>query len=535
MPPSDESAPKHSPPDSDDPPGRNTESETSPEKEEDYTQRILKGASFIFSGSMIGKVVGLILQLVLARGFGKALYGLYTIGLTVLRLGQSVATLGLQNGIIRFGAPQYESGEAARLKGTFLAGGGIGLAFGTVIGLGLYAASPWLATHAFSSPEGISVELVARTIAIFGCGLPFYVLTYLASRMARAVGKMQVDTLLDSILQPALFLVLVGGVLLLGKNFTLALYAFLASTILAAGTGIYAIYRLFPPLLSRLSPEVEIRPLLRFSIPIVGVTLATMGLTYTDRLMLGILSTSEAVGLYQAAAVLSGQIHFILFAITAAFSPIISDLYHSGRLDALSSLYADTVRWIILLTLPAAVILFLFAPEILSLWGPEFRSGAPALRILTAAHFVVAGVGSVGHMLQMSDHQDFVFVVNASTAVLNIILNWILIQWYGAVGAALATGLSQALGDVLELAGLYYFLSVHPLRWNLWKPIAAAGLACTGTWPLYVMLSGFAEWIVGIPVFLLAYAAILYGLRLPTTDRAILEDLWRHSPLSSAQ
>lgn len=507
-------------------------SERSAESEDDYTQRILKGATFIFSGSTMGKVVGFILQLVLARGFGKALYGLYTIGLTVLRLGQSVATLGLQNGIVRFGAPQHESGNDAQLKGTFLAGGGIGLAAGTVIGVGLFAASPWLARRVFGTPEGVPVEVVAQTIAIFGCGLPFYVLTYLASRMARAVGKMQVDTLLDSILQPALFLVLTGAVLLLGKNFSYALYAFLASTMLAAGTGIYAIYRLFPPLFSALSPEGDIRSLLRFSLPIVGVTLATMGLTYTDRLMLGILSTSEAVGLYQAAAILATQMHFVLFAVTASFSPIISDLYHSDRLDALSSLYADTVRWIILLTLPAAVVLFLFAPEILSLWGPEFRDGASALRILTGAHFIVAGVGSVGQMLQMSDHQDYVFTVNASTALLNVILNWVLIRWYGVVGAALATGVSQALGDLAELLGVYYFLSVHPFRKDLWKPFIAAGIACAGTWPLYVTLPPPAEWIVGIPVLCLTYCGLLYGFGLHSRDRSILEGLWNQLPLS---
>ena len=533
MPPS-ESASEHSPLESDDPTDGDEKTDRAAKTQNDYTQRILKGATFIFSGSMLGKVVGFTLQLVLARGFGRALYGLYTIGLTVLRLGQSVATLGLQNGIVRFGAPEHEDGNEAQLKGTFLVGGGLGLASGTAIGLGLYWASPWLAQHVIGTSENMPVEIITQTIAVFGCGLPFYVLTYLASRMARAMGQMQVDTLLDSILQPAYFLILVGGVLLLGENFTLALYAFLASTILAAATGTYAIYHLFPPLFSDLSPEVKLRPLLRFSLPVVGVTLASMGLTYTDRLMLGILSTTEAVGLYQAAAVLSTQTYFITFAVTAAFSPIISDLYHSGRLDDLDNLYADTIRWTILLTLPGAAVLFLFAPEIISLWGPEFQEGVSVLRVLTVAHFIVAGAGSVGQMLQMSDHQDFVFGVNAFTAVLNVILNWILIRWYGALGAALATGFSQALRDLIEMRGLYYFLSLHPFRWDLWKPLAAATLAGAGTWPLYVALSGPADWAIGIPVFLSAYGGVLYVLKLHPKDETIIRSLWQHSPLSSS-
>lgn len=496
-------------------------------KGHDYTDRILEGATFIFSGSMVGKVVGLAIQLALGRGFGKALYGLYTTGMTVLRLGQSVATLGLQNGVIRFGAPAYERDNAAEVKGTFLAVGGLGLVSGTVIGIGIFLASPWLAGNVFTIPAGMDPALMERTISMFGLGLPFYVLTYLASRMARAVGTMQVDTLLDSILQPILFLVMIGGVLLIGQNFTLALYAFLISTILAAGTGIYAIYRLFPPLFSRLAPEVDIRALLRFSIPIVGVTLATMGVTYTDRLMLAILETPEAVGTYQPAAILAIQLNFILFAMTAAFSPIISDLYESGRFEDLASLYADTVRWIVSLTLPAAIVLIVFAPEIISIWGAEYRNGASALRILAAAQFVVAGMGSVGQMLQMSDHQDYVFGVNASMAVLNVVLNWILIQWYGVIGAALATGITTALGDTAEVVGLYAFLSIHPFRWPLWKPFAAAGLAILLTAPLYTLVSGPAQWALGIPTLLLSYGGVLFGLGLHPRDQSILEGLWR--------
>jgi O-antigen/teichoic acid export membrane protein len=505
-------------PTEEDRPEHPSERESSPSV--DYTERILKGSTSVFSGSMVGKVVGFVLQLVLARGFGQALFGLYSLGLTVLRLAQSVATLGLQNGIVRFAAPSYERDDTAHVKGTFLAAGGLGLAAGVAMGVGLFLSSSWLATAVFRNSD------MAWVIAVFSCGLPFYVLTYLASRMARALSKMRVDVLLDSILQPALFLVFVGTLLALGQGFTAALYAFLASTVLAAGAGVYAIYRLFPPLLSRLPATYEIRPLLRFSLPIVGVTLASIGMTYADRLMLGMLSTVEAVGAYQAAASLSVQMRFVLFAVTAAFSPVISDLYHNDRLEALSRLYADTVRWILMTTLPAAILFVTFAPEIMSIWGPEFREGAPLLRILAVAYLIVAGVGSVGQMLQMSDHQDFVFVVNTSMAVLNLALNWVFIQWYGAVGAAVATGLTQALGNVVEIVGLQYFESIQPFRWALWKP-AAATVATSGlAWLLSMHVPGSARWAVGIPVLLLAYGGLLVLLGLPERDRSILAALW---------
>jgi len=491
----------------------------------DYTERILKGSAFIFSGSMVGKIVGFALQLVLTRGLGKALYGLYTIGFTVLRLAESVSTLGLQNGIVRFAAPNHERGDTSRVKGTFLAGGALGLAAAVGVGALLFAASPWLASRVFNDPN-VEPQLVERTISVFAFGLPFYVFTYLASRMARALGKMQVDTLLDSVLQPALFLLLVGGVFSAGWGFTLTLYAFLASTVLAAGASVYAIYRLFPPLLSRHRPAFDLRRLLRFSLPIVGVALSSIGMTYTDRLMLGALSTSESVGLYQAAANLGVQLRFVLFALTATFSPIISELYHNGRHDALAELYADTVRWILVTTLPVAILFVVFAPEIMAIWGPGFRAGAPLLRILTAAYLIVAAAGSVGQMLQMSDHQDFVFGVNVTMALFNLILNWLLIRWYGVLGAAVATGLVQGLGNIVEVAALRYFTSIQPFRWTLWKPLLAGGLTGTGAWMLASFLPAPAHWLIGIPAVLLVYAGLLFGLNLHPKDRSIVEALW---------
>jgi len=486
----------------------------------DYADRILKGGGSVFSGSLIAKAVGFALQVVLGRSFGKTLYGVYSYGLSILRIVRELGTLGLQNGVVRFGAEHHESGDEAKLKGTFLAVGGLGLGAGLLLTTTFYFSAPWLTETVL---ENTTDPLIFR---LFAVGLPFYILTYLGSRMARALGKMRVDVLLDSILQPALFLLFTGVLLLFGQGFTAALYAFLASTMLAAGASVYAIYRLFPPLFSSLSPTFDLRRLLRFSLPIVGVSLASMGLAQADRIMLGPLAGEDAVGLYTAASKMSVQLRFVLFALTAAFSPVISELYHSDRLEALDQLYADTVRWIAVGTLPLAVVLIVFAPDIMALFGSDFREGAILLRLLAVAYIVVAGSGSVGHMLQMSDHQDFAFGVNASMAVANVALNWVLIQWYGVVGAALATGASHILGNLLQLAGLYYFINIQPFRWNLWKPLAAAVVSGGAAWMLYVQLATPSRWMIGIPLALLVYGGVLLVLGLVPRDQAIVHDLW---------
>jgi O-antigen/teichoic acid export membrane protein len=485
-----------------------------------YVARIIKGSGAVFSGSMVAKVVGFGLQIVLSRGLGPALYGVYSLGHVVLKVARDVGTLGLQNGVVRFGAPHHETGETAKLKGTFLATAGLGATAGIIIGVLLFTLAPWLAARLFEAGN------YTQVLRIFAVGLPFYVLIYLLSRMARTMGKMQLDVLLGSILQPTLFLLLTAGLLLSGQGLVPVLYAFLGSTLLAATASLYAIYRLFPPLLSSLTPEFEVRALLRFSLPIIGVSLASIGLTYADRVMLGMFGASEDVGIYQAAAKMSVQMRFVLFAVTATFSPIISDLYHNDKRDALNRLYADTVRWIFLLTLPASVLLITFAPQVMAIFGPDFRAGANLLRILALAYFLVAAVGSVGQMLQMTDHQDTVLGFDASMAFVNVGLNWVLIQWYGAVGAAVATGLTQAIGNFLQIGALYHFTGIQPFRRTLWKPLAATGIAGAVGGLAYTTLPAPYHWAVGIPIVLLSYAGAVLLFGLHPRDQSIAEGLW---------
>lgn len=485
----------------------------------EYGVRILGGSGSILSGNVLGKIIAFVLTVVLTRGLGKVLYGLYTLGLTVLRISREVASLGFQNGIIRFGSPQYEGGQPSKLKGTFLASGGIGLISGALAGGVLFVKAPWLANRVFNDADLIPV------LKVFAFGLPFYVFTYLASRMARALGVMRVDALLGSILQPGLFLLFASGLILANIEFRFVLYAFLGSTVLAAAGSLYAIIRLLPAVVVEAAPSFQVRRLIRFSLPILGMTLATTGLAYTDRIMIGMFAGSGAVGIYKAAATMAAQMRFALASINASFSPVISDLYQRGRSAALDELYADTVRWVLIATIPVGVILIAFASPIMSIFGPEFSEGSMLLRVLTGAYLIITGVGSVGYMLQMSDHQDTVFAISASMAIGNIFLNWFLIRLYGAMGAALATGGIQVVGNVVQVIALYAFTGIQPFRATLWKPAAAASVASLIAWAAHGLTAPF-NWLVGIPSLLLGYGAVLLVLGLHPRDRSIVEDVW---------
>ena len=187
---------------------------------EKLTRRVARGSGIVFAGQVAGKIIGVCLQVVLSRGLGPLLYGTYTLAVSVMKILREVGTLGLHGGVVRFSAEAQAKGNRARVKGTLTASLGVGLVASAALALSLYAASDWLATTAFSDA---GLEPVLRA---FAAALPFYTLTFLASRAARGLQVMTADVAVGTVAQPLVNLVAVSIAFLLGWALDGAVAAF---------------------------------------------------------------------------------------------------------------------------------------------------------------------------------------------------------------------------------------------------------------------------------------------------------------------
>ncbi len=489
---------------------------------DDLTKRVARGSGFVFVGNVVGKIVSFVLQILLSRTLGRVAYGLYTLGFTVLRFAREIASLGLQGGIVRFGAEAHGQGDPARLKGTFLASFGLAFGGGVIVGTALFLGSDWLAVRAFSDAG------LAPVLRAVGIALPFYALVYVTSRAARSLQHMAADVSIGVIAQPLVNLTGVALAFLLGYGLDGVLVALVASTVVSAALGLYVAVRLAPALLDDIAPTFRVRSLLVFSASAFGASLAGLMLDQADRLMLGFFATSADVGVYNAAALLAAQVRFVLTAVSATFTPVISDLYHKGRHDELHRLFTTTTRWIVTLSLPVVLVLVLFPEPLLGLYGDEFRGGASMLLVLAPALFINGGVGAAGLMLQMSDHERIALANNVLLAVLNVALNAWLITVYGPIGAAVATGLSIAVVNLLKLAEVRYLLGMHPYTLTYLKPITAGAAAAAAGWAVDASLAAWPlHWLGGMAAVGLTYLSVLALLGFTEDDWTVLGPLLR--------
>ena len=164
-----------------------------------------------------------------------------------------------------------------------------------------------------------------------------------------------------------------------------------------------------------------------------------------DQVMIKEMLGSEAVGQYAAAVRLSEAWYFIPMVIASSLFPaIVNAKKISEKLyyERLQKLYDLMVWMAIAIALPMT---FLSDWVVNLLYGTQYNQAGSVLMIhIWAGVFVFLGVAS-GKWFIAENLQSYAFYRTLSGAILNVILNILLIPKYNIIGATIATLLSQAM------------------------------------------------------------------------------------------
>lgn len=163
----------------------------------------------------------------------------------------------------------------------------------------------------------------------------------------------------------------------------------------------------------------------------------------TDHIMLTTMIGEEENGFYTAAITSASVIQFVYTAIIDSFRPVILSTKKENGPDfkkLISMLYC-----IIIYMSVAQSIVFSFASDLIIsvLYGENYMASVPVLRILIW-FIVFSYIGTVRNVWILAEQkQKYLWIINLSGAVFNIILNAVMIPHWGACGAAFASFLTQ--------------------------------------------------------------------------------------------
>lgn len=172
--------------------------------------------------------------------------------------------------------------------------------------------------------------------------------------------------------------------------------------------------------------------------------------TQTDKIMLGTMCDSEAVGLYSAVIVICNLWCIVINGILDVMRPEIMKENNAGNHQNYLRRITQTSSIIIYLNIFCAIVITFFAELVLIiLYGKTYLPAAMTLR-LAVWYTGFSNIGSVLHIFLVCERKEkYVEVFCFSGAVVNVILNAVLISRWGITGAAVATLLTQALVNVV--------------------------------------------------------------------------------------
>lgn len=199
--------------------------------------------------------------------------------------------------------------------------------------------------------------------------------------------------------------------------------------------------------------------LLKVSRSYILVGLMTAVYAFTDKFMLKQMIDEAEVGYYTLAFSVSTMWAFILSALIESISPSIMQYHnedHTKYIITNKRLYVLVFYFSVLMS----VLIFLIAPVFIYIvYGKEYM---PSVNILRVAVWYVAfsylGVAR-NVWIVCEKKQKYLKYIYLGSAVLNIVVNAVLIPFFGAVGAAVASLLTQI--STIFIFPLF-FKELHP-------------------------------------------------------------------------
>jgi len=183
--------------------------------------------------------------------------------------------------------------------------------------------------------------------------------------------------------------------------------------------------------------------LLKDSWPLLLAYLAYQLYSRIDQVMVKELLNNHSAGLY-AAAYKFYELPLLIAIITArSIYPLMIKQY-KVTVERLHSFFYAMSSWMTLFSYLIILFLFLFGKEMISLvFGNDFIESFQILLVLSVGLIPLFNGFIRSNYITIINSQKLILYTTITSALLNIILNFIFIKVYGVLGAAIATVLTQ--------------------------------------------------------------------------------------------
>jgi len=228
-----------------------------------------------------------------------------------------------------------------------------------------------------------------------------------------------------------------------------------------------------------------------------------------DSVMMGHWGQITQTGWYNAAHKIIGITLIPAGLIAASFFPALSSAFKESK-EKLQKIWNYQMEIMIFLSVPLVVGGMTLAPRIIDFVYPGFSPSIFAFQILIVMTGIAFLCNPFHQVLIISNQQKRIFQINLYGAIINVILNLILIPKYSLYGAAITTVITFLLIFFLLFKFTIRLTSIKPLNMRALSSLIGACLASTLMYfvvsqPQIYQLNVFLSVSIGTAIYLICF------------------------------
>ncbi|MEP6652662.1 MAG: oligosaccharide flippase family protein [Myxococcales bacterium] len=411
-------------------------------------------------------------HVLLARLFGRAVFGSYQASLAILEVVTRAGNAGTAGGMLRYVAGHQARGETHLVRSAL--GTGLRLCASVcgsfVVLLMLFSAQIAQISH---EPRMTTALRVMAPAALFNGCMWVLVQASLASKVTRA------NFIVRGLAEPMFLLGAGLTAALFGRSLLHLAVAHLVAVVATFVLAVVVVGPIFGPGELRQSLRAPWLPgFARFSLPLGVAELLNAVLQRADIVLLTMFVGTSAAGVYAASEFITRVIANARSVFDSVAAPMFSEALHLNQRQRLRQNLVLMTRWVATAAAPIAVSVLVLRHELLSLYGSGFQEGAAALAALALGNLVNSTCGLSGWILVVGGRSRLMLANNLVAAAVNIAMGLTLIPRIGLLGTAIAALGSVTLLQLLVAIEVWLVYRVHAFAWSLAKPFLAAAATC---------------------------------------------------------
>ena len=265
---------------------------------------------------------------------------------------------------------------------------------------------------------------------------------------------------------------------------------------------------------------------LAFAIPTIPSNVSSWVVDSSDKYVIGILIGSVAVGCYSPGYALGSILLMFLSPFAVLLPAILPEHYEKGNIDEVDKYLSYSMKYYLLLTVPAAVgMSVLSKPLLYIITTPEIALGGYMVTPFVCLGAIFMGMyGITNNILILEKNTMILGKLWIIVAISNIALNIVLVPYLNILGAAIATLICYILAFAVTAIASKKTMRLPFDMKEMLKIIAASGIM--GIIVHMMNPNGIINVLISILLGVIIYFAIIFILKgITRKEIAIFKDL----------